>query len=104
MLPTRRRKQSDHHTTNSNKMCMKSSKEDTVVEQDNGFHVVEIHAPTMGISIIAIVVILAILALAHSCASRLRKKYLRRPRQDQQGRLPFTHPYPMFMVPEQYQP
>ena len=40
-----------------------ASKEEqtNVVAQDNGFHMVEIHAPTMGLSVIAILVILAIL-------------------------------------------
>ena len=82
----------------------KSSKEETtnVAEQDNGFHMVEIHAPTMGLSIIAILIILAILALGHSCATRMRKRYFKRPRHFQHDRIPMTTQYPLFTTPEQY--
>ena len=55
-------------------------KEETNVVQDNGFHMVEVHAPTMGLSVVAILIILAILALGHKCATTMRKKYLKRPR------------------------
>ena len=51
-----------------------------ILEQDNGFHMVEVHAPTMGLSVIAILIILAILGLGHRCATTMRKRYLRRPR------------------------
>ena len=54
--------------------------QNNIVEQDNGFHMVEVHAPTMGLSVIAILIILTILGLGHRCATTMRKRYLRRPR------------------------
>ena len=74
-------------------------KEETNVVQDNGFHMVEVHAPTMGLSVVAILIILAILALGHRCATTMRKRYLRRPRYYQATALqpmPPRRTYPIF--------
>ena len=75
--------------------------QNNIVEQDNGFHMVEVHAPTMGLSVIAILIILAILGLGHRCATTMRKRYLRRPRyyQGPPGMLQQVQPrrtYPTF--------
>ena len=75
-----------------------ASKEEqtNVVAQDNGFHMVEIHAPTMGLSIVAILTILAILGLGHRCANSMRKRYHRRPRYFQPGIVQPRRHYPAF--------
>lgn len=87
----------------SSEMGGSNSKQNNV-ETSSGFHFVEIHGHTMGVSIITVVVVLAIVALAYSCASKLCKKYLLRPRNDQNV-LPIYHqPYPPFFNPEAYYP
>lgn len=87
----------------SDKMGGGNSKQNAV-ETSNGFHFVEIHAHTMGISIITVIVVLIIVALAHSCASRLCKKYLRRPQHDHNNVLPIHHqPFQPIFYPEPYQ-
>ena len=75
-----------------------ASKEEqnNIVEQDNGFHMVEIHAPTMGLSVVAILVILAILGLGHRCATSMRKRYFKRPRYYQHGMVQPRRHYPTF--------